>query len=76
MKKFLKQKKAVKAKNGNSGGNYIEKDKLSVQQLDYVKNDMETLRTSFADHIHDGGPEMARKMFRQQWSVTCDIVTS
>ena len=74
MKKFLKQKKVVKAKNGNSGGNYIEKDKLSVQQLDYVKNDMETLRTSFADHIHDGGPEMARKMFRQQWSVTCDIV--
>ncbi len=70
LEKFTKIKKVVKS----GGGNYIKKEQLNEEQVEYVKNDMETLRLSFAEHIVDGGPEMARKIFRQQWAVTCDIV--
>jgi hypothetical protein len=74
LEKFTKVKKIVKSKSSSSGGNYVEKEKLSDEQIEYIKHDMETLRVSFGEHINDGGSEMARKIFRQQWGVTCDIV--
>lgn len=60
-------------KKDKSGVLVKGKTELSVDQAGYVLRDMETIRASFAAHFPEDGEDKAKKLFRQQWSTTCDI---